>query len=429
MEAIITHQHADLDALASLVAAQQLHPEAACLQTGRSSDYVRRYLALHKDQLDLQRLRDIDPSEVDHVIVVDVRRRSRLQEFDELLEAASRVTVYDHHPASEDDIEAHTIHVEPVGACATLLCEAIQREDIEIDREVATLMLLGIYADTGRLSFDSTTPRDVEASAHLLRAGARLPVVNRYLSEQFTLEQQELLAEMMFHVEPLEVEAADVVVARGHADEFVDNASDVVQHIMSLGGHEAVFGVIDFEGGKHVQIIGRSRVPYVHVGEILGELGGGGHEGAGGASLKDATIDETSERLQSIVDDKPIRPTRVRDLMTSPIETIDRELSLGEALERLDHWDVSGAPVLDGDRLEGIISRRDLEPASKEGRLDLPVSSHMSHEPITIDPEASLEHALDEMTEHDIGRLPVLEGGRLVGIVTRTDVLEHLYED
>ena len=427
MDAIVTHQHADLDALASLVAAQRLHPEAMCLRSGRSSDYVQRYLALHKDHLDLKRPRALDPDDLDHLIVVDVRRRGRLREFDELLEAASEVTVYDHHPASDDNIEADELHVEPVGACVTLLCEAIQRRELEIDAEIATLMLLGLYADTGRLSFDSTTPRDVEAAAHLLRSGAELPVVNRYLNEQFTLEQQTLLAEMMFQIEPLACEGTDVVVARGMADAFVDNAADVVEHVMSLGGYEAMFGVLDFGDDGRIQVIGRSRVPYVHVGEVLSELGGGGHEGAGGAALKETTLEEAIERLQSIVASRSIEPTRVRDLMTSPIETLDRDLPLRAALDHLERRNISGAPVLDDGRLEGVISRRDLEPARDQDRLDLPVSSHMSHEPITIAPDTSLEVALERMTEHDIGRLPVLEDDRLLGIVTRTDVIDHLY--
>lgn len=429
MRAIITHENADLDALSSLVAAELLYDDAVCLRSGHLSSYVKRYLALHKDQRDLRRIHDIDPAEVDHVVVVDVRKAGRLKEFRPLFEGDAHVTIWDHHPASPDDIEGDEVTVEPVGACTTLLCERLREEGTEPGEEDATLMLLGIYADTGRLSFDSTTPRDVEAAAWLLRHGASLPVVNRYLQEQFSLAQQKLLAEMMFSIEEISVGGADVLIATGAAEDFVKGTADVIEHILNLGGHEAVFGVVDFKGGKRVQVIGRSRVPYIDVGSLLEGLGGGGHAGAGGAARKKTTTDAVVEELKEILTDSDINPCRVRDLMSSPIETIDRDLSLERAGELLERWGVTGAPVVQDGQLEGVISHRDIDDAREAGRLDLPVSGHMSHNPITIPGEESLEDALELMTDNDIGRLPVLEDGRLTGIITRSDVLRHLYSE
>ena len=426
---IVTHQNSDLDALASLVGAHTLYgPDAVCLRPGHISNHVKRYLSLHKDQLELGRSDDVAPDEVSEVVVVDVRKASRLREFEEHLSAAERVTVWDHHPASDDDIPADELHIEPTGACATLLCEALQQGDIELGESVATLMLMGIYADTGRLFFESTTARDVDAAAWLLRCGARLPVVNRFLQDQFSVDQQKLLAEMMFSTEEVEVNGADIVLATGRSDDYVKGVAGVVEHILNMGGHEAVFGIVEFDGGRRVEIIGRSQVPYIQVGSLLERLGGGGHDGAGGASAKQTSLEDVVEDFKRLLSEATINPTKVRDLMSSPIETLDREMTLREAAERLDRWNVTGAPVVEGDTLDGILSRRDIDGARESARLDLPISSHMSHEVVTIESGESLEDALELMTEHDIGRLPVLEEGRLVGIITRTDVLKNLYE-
>ncbi|MFP4600128.1 MAG: CBS domain-containing protein [Persicimonas sp.] len=427
MRVIISHANADLDALASLIAARKLYGEAVCLRNRNISMAVRRFLALHKDALDLQRLDDIDPEEVDELVVVDVRNRRRIREFNSIIERAPRVVVWDHHPASDDDIEADEEHIEPVGACATLLCERLQDEGIELDEAEATVLMLGIYADTGSLSFDSTTARDIDAAAYLLRCGARLSVVNRYMQQRFTPEQRELLVHMMPNTRTIAVDAVDIAISTGQAHSYVRSAAGVVDDIMRLGGHDAIFGLIAFDKGNRVQVIGRSRVPYVDVGTILTALGGGGHAGAAAATFKNETVEEVVAQLEDRLDEVEMRPARVADLMSSPVETIDRDISLGEARDLLHRWNVTGAPVLRDCELEGIVSLRDIERAAQAGKLDLPVASHMSHEPVIISSDEPIEDALDLMTDKDIGRMPVCDGVRMVGIISRSDILRRLY--
>ncbi|WP_168211023.1 CBS domain-containing protein [Persicimonas caeni] len=429
MRAIITHANADLDALACLVLARRLYGDAICLRNHTVSMPVRRFLALHKDELDLKRVSDIDISTIEEVIVVDVRDGRRLDEYSELLESASRVVVWDHHPATEHDIDAGETHIEPVGACATLLCERLREEGIELNEAEATVALLGIYADTGSLSFDATSPRDVEAAAHLLRAGGKLSVVNRYMQQRFTPEQQELLVSMMPNTEEYTVKAVDIAIAKGEARRYVRSAAEVVDDIMRLGGHDAIFGVIGFDKGKRVQVVGRSRVPYVNVGQILSQMGGGGHAGAAAATFKKQTIDEVVASLKELLETSELQPTRVSDLMSSPVETIARDISLAEALELLERWHVTGAPVLRDGELEGIISRRDIDRAAEGDKLDLPVASHMSHNPVVIAPDEPIEDALEQMTQQDIGRMPVCDGQRMVGIISRSDILRRLYSE
>lgn len=441
MRIIITHANADLDALASLVCARQLYGDAVCVQSRNVSRPVRRYLGLHKDAANLLRAEDIDPDQVTEIVVVDVRDARRLEEFEAFFTPEKRVVVYDHHPAGAHDIEADEVHVEPVGACATLLCERLRDAGKALTPWEATLALLGIYADTGSLSYDGTTARDLDAAAWLLRQSASLAVVHRYMQQRFSPEQVQLLTQMMHDCEEISHVGVEIAVRIGRAPDVVRSAADVVEDLMRLGGQDAIFGVIGFERGQRVQVVGRSRVPYIDVGEILGAMGGGGHPGAAAASFKGRSVEDVVAELKAVVLAADFAPVRVADLMSSPVQVIGRDVSLADARALLARWNFSGAPVraLDGadgaasDRpvdcrlVEGIISRRDIERAEAAGKLDLPVASHMSHEIVRIAADEPLEDALEIMTRNDVGRLPVYQGARLVGIITRSDILRRLY--
>ena len=117
-----------------------------------------------------------------------------------------------------------------------------------------------------------------------------------------------------------------------------------------------------------------------------------------------------------------------RDLMSSPVRTIRPETTIATARHLLLRYGHSGLCVVDAEeRLVGIISRRDLEIALRHGFGDAPVESHMAMDLKTITPQTELLDIQTLMITHGIGRLPVLENDRLIGIVTRTDVLRQIY--
>ena len=147
--------------------------------------------------------------------------------------------------------------------------------------------------------------------------------------------------------------------------------------------------------------------------------------------------------------------TPVRDVMTTDVVAFRPDESVGDATRRLVERGVDGGPVVDADgTVIGILTTDDL--LVQETRLHYPTvislfgaylelpSSHrkfeeelrkavaarvedvMEPEPITCAPDDTLERAATLMHEHDLSRIPVVEGDRLVGIVARGDILRVL---
>lgn len=430
MQIIATHVNADFDALASQVAAGRLYPDAVMVRCRSVAQNVRDFLALHKDRFKLVLARDIDPAVVERLILVDVRRASRLRDLDGLLErirgqGGVDVHVFDHHAGSDDDIRGSLERIEPVGAAVTLLIEELQARGLRVDPLEATLFMLGLYADTGSLSFPSTTPRDIAAGAWLLARGASLSVLRRYMNAPLGKEQQVALVGLLSEARLVSVGGARVGIAVVPLSDDTGRLAEVVSQVLTLVDYDALFGI--FPRGRRVTLIGRARVPWIDVGAVMCVFGGGGHSGAGSATPKNIEPEELRVGIEAALRAAAPRPQLVRHVMTTPVMTLDARTPLEEAARCLAAWDVRGAPVLRDSRPDGVLSRRDVERATQRGELHLPVAAAMTHGMRTVTPDTTVEAALAEMVAKDIGRLPVMEGGHILGIIARSDLLRVLY--
>lgn len=115
----------------------------------------------------------------------------------------------------------------------------------------------------------------------------------------------------------------------------------------------------------------------------------------------------------------------------SAIETIAGDASLFDAVRRLGEKRIGALPVVEGGRIVGIISERDVIYCLREhgsGALDWPVSRAMSSPAITADSETSVLAALALMTQRRIRHLPVVDGGEIRGIVSIGDLVKHRME-
>lgn len=433
MKLITSHETTDFDGLASCVALQKLLPGAVIGLSGGLASNVHHYLALHGDRFQTQRCQDLDLAEVDLLAVTDVRKRHRLAHVESVIQRAVddprsvRVVVWDHHPASPDDLHADEEHVQPVGSVTTLLVEQLRARGIEIDREEATLFSLGIHEDTGSLAYARSSSRDALALAWLLGHGAQPGLLQRFLRPPLDALERDLLIRLIEGAVDVPRLGASVAISALETEEVPASLAGVSTEAFRILPHDGLFCCFRLPNGK-THIIGRAEANTVPIGAILEGFGGGGHSGAGAASVRDLSLDEVSRRLHEGVDRCCRRPRFVRDLMASPVRTVGPDTPLPELASSLREWGHTGAPVVEDGRLVGVVSRRDVERAQREGRGNLSVKSCMAHRALSIGPGAPLQQALEQMQTHNIGRLPVLDGTRVVGIISREDVLGYLYE-
>ena len=132
---------------------------------------------------------------------------------------------------------------------------------------------------------------------------------------------------------------------------------------------------------------------------------------------------------------------KVKDVMVKEVATLDvnDELSLANDIMRLGR--IRHLPVVDGTRLAGIISERDMfrsslaqalgygSEATRDLMKKLRIKDIMVPQVVTISPETELCEATRLMVELKIGCLPVVEGERLVGLITETDILTHYMKE
>ncbi len=433
MDVITTHLNADFDGLASMVAARKLYPGALLVFPGGAQETIRSFLAVH--DLGITRLKDLDLERVTRLVLVDTQEPERIGVLQTLFgKPAVQVHVYDHHPdparpAGEAALpRADLRKVEQVGATTTILIEQLQSRKIPITPFEATVLALGLYEETGSLAFASTTPRDLDAAAHVLRAGADLTVVSDTLHSHLDPQQIALLNDLLHSSETYYLEGRKVLLAASAYDRYRGDLADVVHKLADMEGFDAVVAAIAM--GDKVEIIGRSRRPEIDVGQLAREFGGGGHAVAAAASVKGRTLLEIKERLAHLLTER-YRPTLMaKDVMTTPVKAIGSDATVADAESRMTKYGVNVLPVLDArDRYCGLVTREIIQKALFHQFGKSPVLPLIQSDAYTADPATPFREIETRMIEHNQRFVPVLRDAKVIGVITRTDLLRTLHDD
>ena len=117
--------------------------------------------------------------------------------------------------------------------------------------------------------------------------------------------------------------------------------------------------------------------------------------------------------------------TAVKDVMTAGPTAIASDAMVVEAARRMLSEDVGSLPVVEGETLVGMVTDRDLVLHVIAKDLDphkVPVADVCSEDPVIAEPEESLDDALQRMASEQVRRLPVVTGGKLVGILAQADI-------
>ncbi len=429
MDVITTHLNADFDAMASMVAAKKLYPDALLVFPGSQEKNLREFFVNTAGYLfDFTKLKGLDLSGVKRLILVDTRQASRIGKFREVAEREDvDVHIYDHHPDADDDIHGSVEMVKPVGATVTLLTELIRQRGLTLTPEEATILILGIFEDTGSFTFSSTTPEDFRAAAYLLEQGADLNMVSDLVTRELTAEQVALLNELLQSARTYNINGVDICVSSVSVDKYVGDFAVLVHKLKDMENLNVVFALARME--DRIYLVARSRIPEVNVGEIAAHFGGGGHATAASATIRDLTLIEAEDRLFELLQSRIKPAVTARHLMSSPVITTTVDKCLGDVEEIMVRYNINAMPVLDGDRVVGLINRQVVEKAIYHRLKGEPVVDYMNREFNTVDTEATLVEIQKHLVEHQQRILPVLQEGKLVGVITRRDLLNHLITD
>ncbi|MEY3223412.1 MAG: hypothetical protein RLZZ203_2268, partial [Cyanobacteriota bacterium] len=434
MDLILCHTTADFDALGAAVGLTCLKPGSKIVLTGGAHPPVRDFLALHRDEYPLIERRSVNPERIRSLMVVDTQKRDRLGKaaiwFD--LPNVQEIIVYDHHLAQDRDIPSTQLYLDEVGATTTLMVELLQKNHISLNCAQATVMALGIHVDTGSLTYKQSTPRDALALAWLMQQGANLSVISTYRDPGLSPQLQQLLSAALENLEYLCLRGYTIAWVTIRTDGFVPGLSGLASEIIDLTESDAVLLANEYplsENDWRLTVIGRTQIPQTNLNHLFQPHGGGGHSQAASLNLRTTNSQPILQELLAGLKAQVPHPPTARDLMSSPVRTIRPETTIAEAQRILLRYGHSGLSVVNNqDSLIGIISRRDLDIALHHGFSHAPVKGYMTGNLKTITPDTSLPEIESLMVTYDIGRLPVLDDGRLVGIVTRTDILRELHQ-
>ena len=432
MDLILCHQTADFDSLGAAVGLSLLKKGAKIVLTGGTHPTVGDFLALHRDEFPLIELRSVTPEHIRSLYIPDTQKRDRLGKaanwFD--LPNITQIEIFDHHQDLDSDIDG-VIHLEEVGAITTVIAELLQQAKIIPTTSGATVMALGVHVDTGSLTYTQSTSRDARALAWLMEMGANVQTIAEYVEPGLSPELQTLLQQALSDLEVTEILGYKIASVLLKTADFVRGLSSLTSRLIDLSESDALLLGHQYskKDSNKLTVIGRSRIRETNLNQLFTPYGGGHSQ----AASMTVTTNEPAAIFQQLVEDLRSQipePPTARDLMSSPVRTIRPDTTIEQAQRILFRYGHSGLSVVDATgKLVGIISRRDLDLALHHGFSHAPVKGYMTRNLKTISPETTLPEIESLVVTYDVGRLPVIDGGELIGVVTRTDILRQLHQD
>jgi len=422
MDIILTHERTDFDGLASLLGAYLLDESLIPVLPRKLNRNVEAFLTLYGVELPFVDPRDLPDNPIDSVCLVDTQAMTSIRG----MSPETSVSVVDHHHLKEDVPEAWETTIQETGATATIFVEVIQERGLPLTPIQATLLLLGIYEDTGSLTYTRTTPGDIFAAGYLLEYGASLSIVADYINHPLSLEQQKVYEDLRANAESRIIHGHVVIIAQADARELDEELSTLAHKLRDLLDPDAVFLLFKIHGG--VQVIARSTDDHIDVSAVLSQFeSGGGHPRAAAAMVKDGEIAEIYRQLDQTLPDHVEPAITAKQIMSREPQTLSPDTPVQEAAELMVKYGYEGYPVVEEGNIVGLLTRRAVDRALAH-ELNLTASQLMEAGDVRVFPSDSLEHIQNVMTDTGWGQVPVVtpRSKKIVGIVTRTDLLKIL---
>ena len=427
---ITSHANADFDALASMIAASSLYPDAVLIFPGSQEKNLRNFYIQSTTYLfNFKAFKDIDTTDVTLLVVVDTRQRSRLPHVEPLLDKPGiAIHLYDHHPDTEEDLRAEFSKVLPWGSTTTIIVHEMMARNLMPSIEEATVLGLGIFEDTGSFTFTSTVTEDFTAAAWLREHGMDLVVISDLLARDLSSGQVKLLSELLESAVTHDFHGTEVVISSVSTEEFVSDFAYLVHKFIDMENIRVLFALGRM--GDRIHLVARSRTSDVNVGVICASFGGGGHGFAASATIKDKTLTEVHDELVALLLSHVNPEITASTLMSKPPVSIESSRSMTEAAELMVRFGLKGVPVVQAGsmRCVGVLEHKIADKAISHGLDMVAVSDYMMEDYAKVSPKADLYTVIEQVIGKRQRLLPVVDGTDLVGVITRTDLVNLLVE-
>lgn len=423
MKLILTHQNADFDAIASLLAASKLYNDHIPVLPERMNRNVHEFITLYQNGLPFKRWDDVISSalKIDQLILVDTQS---LPESSLTLDENALLIVIDHHPRHTKESRQVDFQGEIIGATTTLLCERLQNHQVTLNSLEATLLALGIYEDTGAFTYANTTPRDLNMASWLMSQHAALDTIRRFLSPPLNSDQQQLLEKLIKNAEYREIHGYSIILSAAHSETYIEQVNSVAHRLRDILDPAALFVVVAMPGG--IQLVCRASGKVLDVGQIARHFGGGGHPVAAAAHIENQSLEDVINTLWTDITPNVQPITVVADLMSYGTQTVDINDRLSDIIQQLRRIGHEGFPVVEAGKVAGLLTRRDADRALEHQLESTRVREVMHSGQVTVTPSDSVSTLEQRMVESGWGQIPVVdENDSLIGIVTRTDLIKH----
>ncbi|NLV24896.1 MAG: CBS domain-containing protein [Deltaproteobacteria bacterium] len=426
MDIITTHVNADFDCLGGMIAAKKLYPDAEMVFAGGQERSLREFFlksAIYA--YDFKRIKEIDLNGVKRLVLVDVHHSGRIGPFGAVaMRPDVEIHLYDHHVEGQGDLRGTVEHIEAVGATVTVFAEIFLEKGIRPTPDEATMMMLGLYEDTNSLLSTSTTQRDYQAAAFLLSCGANLNTVSDFLTRELTAEQVALLHQLLRSLTMVYVHGLEIGVAHASTEDYAGDIAVLAHKVQEMKSLDALVIAVRMAG--RIFLVGRSRLAEIPMGEILAEFGGGGHGFAASAAVRELTLIQVLERLPLILESHVRRGSVAADIMSTPVRSLDEGVSIGQAREILNRYNLNAMPVVRKAIVLGIVTRQLVDKAFYHGLAAASVKEYMSTEFVSVRPDTPIRVLQELLLEGNQRFFPVISEGQLTGALTRTDLLRQL---
>ena len=427
MQVILTHEQSDFDAVASQLGAFLLQDNVFAVLPQTLNRNVREFLHLYAADLPFIPVGDLPKESITAVTLVDTQSLITIKG----LKKNTRIFVIDHHKKKNNLSPDWEFNQVESGACTTFFIEQlIEKNNHSLSIIEATLLLLGIYEDTGSLTYANTNARDATAVAYLLSCGASLKIAAEFLNPPLTPEQQELFEALMENSQTITIADQNIFVSYADAPNLGDEVSSIAHKICDLIDPDALFIFVSIHEG--IRLVARSVSDQINTSQIANVFNGGGHQRASAALIKHKKRNpsQLKDLVRVFLDELPVyvQPAiTVEQIMSKKPLTITPETTINEALTLMQRFGYEGYPVIQGNKIMGLLNRRAVDKAHAHN-LKKTAASLMEAGDIHVYPGDSLDHLQHIMARTGWGQVPVVDPNskEIIGIATRTDLLNTL---